>query len=135
MPIIVFDIDDCICTKKSHYTEEAEQKIRKINHECPALVYIAENGEKHLHIFIPYFDILLNYLIEAGARIVFFSSAIEHRNINVIPELLGNILGKEKYEKLKEDGQFDIFSRHHTREGGKGGGEGNRVKDLTIVLR
>ena len=130
--IVVFDIDDAICMIGNSYELEA---IKAANPECPIVMYKCEKSEQYPHLFVPYLQVLFEYLIKNGARVVFFSSAVEHRNISVIPQLLVNILGEERYALLKSQGQFAIFSKQHVRPGKPWHSrEGNYVKDLKTVI-
>ena len=131
--VVVFDIDDALCTILSPRQVE---KAKAINTECPIIDWEHTPSDVYTHIFVPYLEILFEYLINNGARIVFFSSAVEERNNTVLPQLLKNILGEERYEALKAQGQFEILSRQHLRPGNSDLGEqGNSVKDLTKVVK
>lgn len=134
MPRIVFDIDDCICKNPSFLDATTIQDLAPRNPECVILNYTSKAGDTYPHIFIPHIGFLFEYLLEHNATITFFSSAIAHRNETLIPELLKQLLGDEKYERLKAEGQFEIFSRKHMREG-KYYGEGNNVKDFKDFLK
>lgn len=125
--IVVFDIDNTLCQSNARRIDESF--IRENHPECPIIHY-----EEYVHIFLPYLQILFDYLIGQGARVVFFSSAPEERNTSVIPELLVSFWGSQKYEALKSVGQFDIFSKKDMRKG-KERGEGNYVKDLKVVIQ
>lgn len=144
--VVVFDIDNALCIRASC---EDLPHIREEHPECPIIMFRhkdkwSEEYTTYPHIFIPYLQILFEYLIKQGVRIVFFSSGDKQRNIPVITELLTSFWGTEKYEALKSKGQFDIFSIEHTREGlyrenvyytYKKGTEGTNVKDLKVVVR
>lgn len=133
--VAVFDIDDALC-RVIDETQELEL-IKKYSPECPIITYI-HTGDRfkgdYIHSFSPYLNILFEYLIERGVRIVFFSSALKERNLSVIPELLTSFWGAARYQTLKSEGQFEIFSRDNLRLGLHLGREGNCVKDLRIVI-
>jgi|GEM_PF-973864 len=131
MPIIVFDIDDTICTRPLLSMKEEEVAI--LNPECIMIDYVSQEGEKYPHIFAPHIGYLIKYLLSKEAQIVFFSSAIAHRNEFLVPALLQNILGLEEYEAQKSNGQFKIFSNDDMRKGRHDLGEGNYVKDLSAI--
>ena len=126
--VVVFDIDNTLC--KNIVSRENVEFASEYHPECPIIEW---NGYSHL--FLPHLQILFHYLLDKGGRIVFFSSAVEERNVSVIPELLTSFWGDEKYRALKSKGQFDIFSKAHTRNGIENTKEGNYVKDLRVVLR
>jgi hypothetical protein len=131
--VVVFDIDDTLCTIA--WSEDLKA-AKAINTECPIINWKDKRAEVHPHVFVPYLGVLFEYLVKNGVRVVFFSSAVEERNNTVIPKLLKKVLGKERYESLHEQGQFEIFSRQHLREGDSDFGEyGNDVKDLAKVIK
>lgn len=101
---------------------------------------VAYSSEFYPHIFLPYMDILINYLIKFG-RIVFFSSAIEERNVFILDQWLAQILSKERYIQLKEQRQFAVYSRQHLRDREENNRDlgipyekGAQIKDLRQVL-
>jgi hypothetical protein len=131
--VIVFDIDGTLCNQV--YSYKNIEKVKALHPECLIIPYLHKN-DTYNHIFIPYLQILMNYLITFGSRIVFFSSAIEDRNSKVITTLLEETLGKEQYQLLKYQGQFDILSKQHMRPGNDELGEyGNNIKDFTQVIK
>lgn len=134
--VAVFDIDDALC-RVIDDTEQLEL-IKKYSPECPIITY-THTGDRfkgdYIHSFSPYLNILFEYLIKQGARIAFFSSALKERNISVVPELLTSFWGEARYQTLKSEGQFEIFSRDNLRLGLGVGREGNCVKDLSIVIQ
>ncbi|MGV2433012.1 MAG UNVERIFIED_CONTAM: hypothetical protein LVQ98_06975 [Rickettsiaceae bacterium] len=52
----------------------------------------------------------------------------------MVAELLKQILGEKTYWKLKSEGQFEIFSKHHMRKA-QGMETGNYTKDLTPIIK
>ncbi|XP_065218632.1 uncharacterized protein LOC135844387 isoform X4 [Planococcus citri] len=135
--IVVFDIDNTLCY--SLYLSGGEEKIIQMSFpECPIIDWnrrlYDDSFLRYPHVFLPHLKILFEYLLEQGVRIVFFSSGPKERNLTVIPELLTSFWGCEKFEALKAEGQFDIFSEEHRREG-TSPDEGNYVKDLKVVIR
>ncbi|XP_065218633.1 uncharacterized protein LOC135844387 isoform X5 [Planococcus citri] len=136
--VVVFDIDGTLC-KGGLVWEKEEELIRKSFPECPIIVWNCHYRDgsigRYPHLFLPHLRILFDYLLERGVRIAFFSSAAKERNLTVIPELLTSFWGIEKFEALKAEGQFDIFSQEHMRRGIFHGSEGGNVKDLKVVIR
>lgn len=128
--VVVFDIDSTLC--KSNLIGAESIEYAKMNHaECPLIEWRYYN-----HLFLPHLRILFDYLLKQGVRIVFFSSAGEERNVTVIPKLLTSFYGDERYETLKSEGQFAIFSDEQMRKGThRHLREGNYVKDLGVVIR
>lgn len=116
--VVVFDIDECLC---SHNRLEGEKLKKVMQHlpECPVVVwdhitYSAtgqEECDKYPHTFFPFIQILFDYLLGQGARIVFFSAAVKERNEKVVAELLESFWGTKKYETLRSEGQFMTFSK------------------------
>ncbi|XP_065218638.1 uncharacterized protein LOC135844387 isoform X10 [Planococcus citri] len=137
--VVVFDIDDTLCKSDLWDEVKEEEIVRKNFPECPIINWNQRlfNGSIYRtpHVFLPHLKILFDYLLEQGVRIVFFSGGAKQRNLAVIPELLTYFWGSEKFEALKAEGQFDIFSKDHLREGRTAPGEGNYVKDLKVVIR
>jgi len=132
--VIVFDMDNTLCNHISSY--EPIDNIKSLHPECLMIPYLYKDKGIYYHIFIPYLQILIHYLIQFGSRIVFFSSAIEDRNSKVIPTLLEEILGKEHYQLLKSQGQFDILSKQHMRSRNDAlGAYGNNIKNCTQVIK
>lgn len=110
--------------------------LNKQHPECKLILYpLIESG--YIHCFIPYLDVLFEYLINKNNRIVFFSAGPENRNISVIERLLVSLFGENNYQILKQQGQFEVFSSQHLREAIYEKGEiyNNHIKDLKIVLK
>ncbi|XP_065218636.1 uncharacterized protein LOC135844387 isoform X8 [Planococcus citri] len=135
--VVVFDIDGTLC--RNSIWKETEEIIRKSFPECPIIDWNQHYSDGSIgrtpYVFLPHLNILFEYLLEQGVRIVFFSSAIKERNLAVIPGLLKSFWGSEKFEALKAEGQFEILSQDHLRKGRTAPGEGNYVKDLKVVVR
>ncbi|MGV2433011.1 MAG UNVERIFIED_CONTAM: hypothetical protein LVQ98_06970 [Rickettsiaceae bacterium] len=72
MTTIVFDLDDTLCSRIEG-PDEIEKTTRN-NPEC-ILINWHHQGRIYPHLFIPYIGNLIEYLLQAGARIVF--SALE----------------------------------------------------------
>ncbi|XP_065206919.1 uncharacterized protein LOC135836185 [Planococcus citri] len=139
--VVVFDIDDTLC-KSDFIGIRAGEKALKIaikNHpECPFIFsdeWEDRSFMRKLHVFLPYLQIVFDYLLQQGVRIVFFSCSMKKRNVSVIPELLISFWGREKFEALKAKGQFEIFSAEHVRPCTTFQDEGTCVKDLKVVIR
>ncbi|XP_065220757.1 uncharacterized protein LOC135845840 [Planococcus citri] len=134
--VVVFDIDDTLCF--NCYSKDKEEIIRKSFPECPIIEYnrYGLHGfvDRHPYVFLPHLKILFDYLLEQGVRIVFFSAGFKGRNLKVISELLTSFWGSEKFESMKAEGQFDIFSKEHLRERTVAD-EAAYVKDLKVVIR
>ncbi len=132
--VIVFDIDGILCWQRDVDLFDFDEL--QINHpDCHLIVFpMIEAG--YIHCFVPYLDVLMNYLINTGSRIAFFSAGSESRNIVVIGELLIKLFGEVRYQELKDAGQFNIFSGHQMRIANSQLGEEytTHVKDLNIVL-
>jgi hypothetical protein len=126
---VVFDIDECLCCRGEDSVKDLK-RMKKQLPECPIIHFTHDSCGKIHYIFLPYLQILFDYLLEQGARIVFFSGGSEERNVAVIPALLTSFWGDQKYKTLKSKGQFDIFSKedlhNHCRED---------HKDLNVVIR
>ncbi|XP_065218529.1 uncharacterized protein LOC135844298 isoform X2 [Planococcus citri] len=137
--VVVFDIDGTLCKSNVWDKEKKIILVRKSFPECPIIDWKPRwfDGSigRYPHVFLPHLKILFDYLLQQGVRIVFFSAACKERNLTVIPELLTSFWGNEKFEALKAEGQFDIFSEEHCRKGAVRGHEGNYVKDLKVVFR
>ncbi|XP_065218491.1 uncharacterized protein LOC135844267 [Planococcus citri] len=135
--VVVFDIDGTLC-KDLPVWKDKEAIIRKCFPECPIIVWNQHYNDgsigRYPHVFLPHLKILFDYLLEQSVRIVFFSSAAKERNLAVIPELLTSFWGSKKFEALKAEGQFNIFSKEHCRERAFPG-EGKYVKNLKVVIR
>ncbi|XP_065225931.1 uncharacterized protein LOC135849421 [Planococcus citri] len=136
-PVVVFGINNTLCYSR-YLCEDEEEIIRKSFPECSIIDWNEHYGTgeiaRHAHVFLPHLKILFDYLLEQSVRIVFFSHAPKERNSTVIPQLLTSFWGSEKFEALKAKGQFDIFSEEHLRKRTTRG-EGNKVKDLKVVIR
>lgn len=133
--VIVFDIDGVLCWQKEVELFSSDE-LEEDHSECPLVVFSWEEMD-YTHCFIPYLDVLIDYLINAGSRIVFFSAGPECRNNAVIEKLLIKLFGEDRYKELKCDGQFEVFSPKDMRESIPTHGEiyNNRIKDLNIVLK
>lgn len=131
--VVVFDVDATLCS-----VADSKEKLKyaKEHHpESPIIDWDCKSFNFH-HVFIPYLQVLFDYLLEKGVRIVFFSSAVKERDLLVIPNLLVTFYGREKYEALKSEGQFAIFSREFLRLRNKTTDEeGVYIKDLSLVIR
>ncbi|XP_065218266.1 uncharacterized protein LOC135844087 [Planococcus citri] len=125
--VVVFDIDCTLC--KPQVILDQLENAKKYHPECP--IFFWNNVS---HVFLPYLQVLFDYLIEHDVRIVFFSFGDKERNVLVISQLLTSFWGEVKYEALKTKGQFDIFSMEDTREGIHES-EYEFVKDLKVVLK
>jgi hypothetical protein len=133
--VIVFDIDGVLCWQKD--VELFNLDELEIDHsECPLVVFSWTEMD-YIHCFVPYLDVLIDYLINAGSRIAFFSAGPECRNNIVIERLLIKLFGEERYKELKYDGQFEVFSPKDMRESIPAHGETHThcIKDLSIVLK
>lgn len=133
--VIVFDIDGVLCWQKD--AELFNLDDLEINHsECP-LVIFSWTEMDYIHCFVPYLDVLIDYLIGYGSRVAFFSAGPENRNNIVIEKLLIQLFGEDRYKELKYDGQFEVFSPKDMREAIPAKGEiyTRYVKDLNIVLK
>jgi hypothetical protein len=74
--------------------------------------------------------------LEQGVRIVFFSGGSEERNVSIISALLTSFWVDQKYEALKSEGQFDIFSKEDLRDSIRSlEKRGSCKKDLNVVIR
>jgi len=105
--------------------------------ECQRILWIhKESGGRYVHIFLPFLQILFEYLLKHGVRIAFFSSGHKERNLSVLSELLQFFWGIEKYEELKSKAQFAIHStKDDMQERIRAMFEGeNTVKDLRKVI-
>jgi len=130
--IVVFDIFGVISVKNTS-NEKGYDEIpwKKFDVECPRIPWRGD-----FIVCLPYLQILFEYLLEQGARIVFLSAGIKERNVAVISGLLTSFWGCEKYEGMKSKGQFYIFSKEDMREGNRSANEvSDWVKDLRKVIR
>ena len=87
--VIVFDIDGVLCwypTFASRCTFK-EDVVATLHPECP-IIEFKDKYFCHTHVFIPYLDVLMQYLIDNGSRIAFFSAGTTMRNKTVIKRLL-----------------------------------------------
>jgi len=132
--LVVFDIDGVLCWMMNNHAANLYQ-FTIIHPECPLIIYSTADTS-YPHCFAPYLDVLMEYLISFGSRIVFFSAGHQSRNDDLIERLLIQLFGKERYEELKLSGQFEIFSAHQMRAANHELGEvGSYVKDLSVVLK
>jgi hypothetical protein len=128
-PVIVFDIDDTICTDIPSGTDVVEN-AKLLNPGTQS-----GSWSRYTYLCLPYLDSLFNYLIDHKARIVFFSAGIKERNVALLEQILPQYLGEERYELLKAQGQFQIFSEDDlTPSNGENLGEGRHIKDLNKVI-
>ena len=131
----MFDIDGLLCWQRD--VEMLDCNSLTIEHpECKLILHPVVDGI-YIHCFIPYVDVLFEYLINSNNRIAFFSAGMASRNIPVIETLLVDLFGRKQYKYLKEEGQFEIFSSHHLRNAIPENGEVyvKNIKDLNIVLK
>ena len=134
----MFDVDETICKA----FEKLERRPPKRSWpECQRILWIhKESGDRYVHIFLPYLQILFEYLLEHGVRIAFFSAGHKERNLSVLPKLLQSFWGVEKYEDLKSKAQFAIYCKDDMRWGNRQGNQamrewGDYVKDLRKIIR
>jgi hypothetical protein len=116
--VVVFDIDDTLCNL---YNNLNCSKFSFVVSGCPASYFA-----------FPHLDSLTNYLLSKNVRIAIFSAGVEYRNLPLCESLFTSIYGANKYQNLKTEGQFEVFSRHHHQ---KLGNEMISDKDLRIVLK
>lgn len=132
--VIVFDIDGALAHQDTMDEKEREE-VKKEHPDSPMAVFRYKNQEV-TSFWLPYMDVLFDYLINVNARVVIFSSSIEERNVAVIDQVLTQVYGEAKYRDLKQQGQFEILSKQHLRPGDREKGEyGNFIKDFTVVVK
>jgi hypothetical protein len=108
---VVFDIDETLCFRCEDYDlDEAaftkrypEFKVFKNLQAIP----------RHCYFLIPYFDVLIKFLLNKDFEIHFFSAGSEGRNKELMAKILCEALGQKKYEQELKNGQFKVFSYHH----------------------
>jgi hypothetical protein len=139
--VVVFDLDGAICSLGTFGGSKLPvSEAKKLHPECHVVTFEYE-GTAYSHYFIPYFKYLITYLIDNGARIVFFSSGIEARNKYVINTLIQESFSQEIIDLWRTQGQFEIFSKPNLIKNQRGEkenrilGYGNYIKDLNIVLK
>lgn len=126
---VVFDIDETIC-RKSDKEGELKYPLREYFPNCKVVEYTDEStGDVYPHYFNPYIDYLFDYLLQSQVRIVFFSSGVAARNIQLIQTYFSEMLGADTYNELHQNGQFTVFSREHMVKGTYG----NKAKDLEAI--
>ncbi|XP_065218634.1 uncharacterized protein LOC135844387 isoform X6 [Planococcus citri] len=132
--VVVFDIENTLCYTW-FLTKEQEEIIERSFPECPVIAAESITAERP-HAFLPHLKILFGYLLEQGVRIIFFASDTKKNRgaVTALQELLALFWGSEIFEALKAEGQFDIFTEEHlSKETFRD--EGNKVKDLKVVIR
>lgn len=114
MPTVVFDIDDTICWNNS-----LDKVTLTSNAECIKKLLLTP--DHRLYTFVPYFDILLKYLLSMGCCIQFFSAGRASRNFTLLESYLSDsrVFGQESFEQLRAMGHFVIYSRHDLINGKK----------------
>lgn len=101
--VVVFDIDGTLCCKADN-----ELKLSYAKRNQPDCSIIPRYTVHY--VCIPYLEVLLDFLLGKGVRIVFFSAGAKERNIPLVSDLLTSFWGCQKFEALKAEGQFAIFS-------------------------
>ena len=93
---VFFDIDETICGYANSETH---------------LLIDASNSKFNT---FPHFKSVLDLLMSHNCEIAFFSAGPESRNVPLIDKYLSHetMFGSEKYEQLKTEGYFKVFSRH-----------------------
>lgn len=111
-PTVVFDIDGTLC-----YRQDPGRFMRAVKKHLPECLTITleEDLGGGQYFFSPHVEVLIRYLLDQGCQIAFFSLGMECRNTKLIEEFLSHerVLGKTRYDQLKQQGHFDVFSRHH----------------------
>lgn len=132
--VIVFDIDVVLAHQDLRDDEEMDL-ARSLHPDSPVTTF-EHDRSKVMGFWLPYMDVLFDYLMKFDSRIVIFSSSIEERNVSIINQALTQVYGEDKYRDLLEKGQFKILSKQHLRPGDRERKEfGNFIKDLTIVVQ
>lgn len=104
---IVFDIDGTIARAETFLSEELIEEIKA--------KYGADYYERHSvvaynypHLIRPGFYALFKWLHQNGAKLFFFSTGIEERNVELIDKLM-KIAFPENYKNV----DYEVFSRQH----------------------
>ena len=110
---VFFDIDDTICSCLK------DENLLMIEFYCDQ------------YYMFPHFKCVLDLLISHNCEIAFFSYGVDYRNEPLIDTYLSHetMFGRDKYEQLKAEGQFKVFSRHHLIMNGS-----NTCKSLKALM-
>ncbi len=112
--VVVFDLDGTLCSRNTvrylKLAEELANQFKKFNRCSECITYQTFDRKYSNYFFLPYLDVLFNFLIENNFKIVFFSAGGIDRNRVVISTLLKNIFSEFKYAELKKVGHFLIYS-------------------------
>jgi hypothetical protein len=93
---------------------EAVVLMKKALPEC-RIVETPNKGQLETLAFIPHVEHLFRALIDQGVQVCFFSATEAPLPEDLIATYATACFGKYEYEKLKAQGQFQVFSKHHLR--------------------
>ncbi len=120
-PIVVFDIDSCMQkgSQAIDNVQEARKEFQSYMKEHPHTVTWTckyRQNKIALHRVMPYFPAALEAMIRKGWRVAYFSSGPEDRNKPFIEDTHKLFFGADVYEELKQQGQFQVWSRQHVKD-------------------
>lgn len=133
----VFDIDGAMAVAVDYRQEEVEKEVK----EKFGLAHFEKyclTAMDYPHYIFPGYYALFQWLHQQGGRIIFFSSGVEKRNLELAKKMIKRSFGETKID-------YQVFSRKHcvdTREGNREEARekyqsyffGNRKKKLAGII-
>jgi hypothetical protein len=105
---IVLDLDCTLVQALLGSDNSAEKLIDKGCIDKTDIVYACE----YAHYLYPFYKEFIKYVMSlTNNRLIFFSNGAAIRNEELIPKLLENALGKERFAEIKQN--VKIYSRDH----------------------
>ncbi|MBI4645027.1 MAG: hypothetical protein HY738_00140 [Bacteroidia bacterium] len=103
----VFDIDGAVAIVADYEKEKVEKDVKK----KLGIKYFKKHclvGYGYPHYIFPGYYALFKWLHSKGGKIIFFSSGIEERNIDIVDKIMKMSFGDSVSEV-----EYKVFSRHH----------------------